>query len=264
MDYICLNDEQKRKMNGICRDGIQMEWEDDEALSVFAGHLPEYRYYDETKVEKQAYELKRIYESYDFFNTRESSFLTQLEKAQQAIKEVKPNWYGIDLRAVQTCMKRHKACLMSGEGGIGKSYFLKCLEETLEKEGIKHLCIYGKFEKEINRIDFEQIADLAQRETFVLIIDAINEMHSRAQIDLIEKLKEIKLIKGMRIVLSYRTLSLDDSIRQQLETICEARYSFPGISFESALRILEVLPVEFILVRRHFVYSECFSIKYAI
>lgn len=58
MDYIRLNDEQKRKMNGICRDSIQMEWEDDEALSVFAGHLPEYRHYDETKVEKQALELK--------------------------------------------------------------------------------------------------------------------------------------------------------------------------------------------------------------
>lgn len=153
-------------------------------------------------------------------------------------------------------MRRHKACVMSGEGGIGKSYFLKCLEETLEKEGTKHLCVYGKFEKEINRIDFNQIANLAQRETFVIIIDAINEMHSNAQKELIEKLKEIKPIKGVRIIVSYRTLSLDEGIKQQLEAICETQYSFPGISFESALRILEVLPVENLYLYEDILYTQ--------
>ena len=47
--------------------------------------------------------------------------------------------------------------MISGEGGIGKSYFIKCFEEQLEQKNIEHLCIYGKFEKDTNNIDVEEI-----------------------------------------------------------------------------------------------------------
>ena len=44
------------------------------------------------------------------------------------IKEIMPYWHDLSVTAVERCFKIHKCCLISGEGGIGKSYFIKCVE----------------------------------------------------------------------------------------------------------------------------------------
>ena len=147
MEYKLLNLRNRKKMNGICKSEIEMEWEDSELTEILLGTLPKVRRTrDDEKVTKQINVLE--------------------------IRDVCPYWYGIDTFEIQRRMDMQKFCLISGEGGIGKSYFVKCLEEELERKNIEHLCIYGKFEKNIDVIDETEIIEVAKENTFVLVVDA--------------------------------------------------------------------------------------------
>lgn len=110
---------------------------------------------------------------------------------------------------VEETIRLHTGCLISGEGGIGKSYFIKCLEEEFKTIGKKHLCLYGKFCLTISEIDFNEIATIAQTEEFIFIFDAINEIDEQSQLDLINELKKIKDTKDLRIIITYRTHTMD-------------------------------------------------------
>ena len=125
-------------------------------------------------------------------------------------------------------------CLISGEGGIGKSYFIKNFEEQLDRKKIEHLCIYGKFEKDTSRIDVEEMIN-ASENGFVFICDAINEMSEAGQWNLLTILKKIKKSPKIQIVISYRTNSMDERILKKYQELAEYEYKFPGVSFESAL-----------------------------
>ena len=58
--------------------------------------------------------------------------------------------------------------------GMGYN-FIKCLEEEFERNGIPHLCIYGKFEKNLQNVDVNEVAEVGEK-GFVFIVDAINEI----------------------------------------------------------------------------------------
>lgn len=117
---------------------------------------------------------------------------------------------------IESYMKLHKFCLISGEGGIGKSYFIKCFEEQLEQRNIAHLCVYGKFEKDTNNIDVEGIIS-ASEAGFVFIVDAINEMSEEGQHKLLSILEELKEYHRIRTVISYRTNSMDNNILKKYQ-----------------------------------------------
>lgn len=151
-------------------------------------------------------------------------------------------------------MSLHSFCLISGEGGIGKSYFIKCFEEQLEQNNIEHLCIYGKFEKNINNINVEEIIK-ASDEGFVFIFDAINEMSEEGQNNLIDILTEFKEYPRIRIIISYRTNSMDNVILKKYQKISEYEYKFPGVSFESALDEILKLPVPDVYLYEDILYS---------
>ncbi|MGF0031647.1 hypothetical protein ACQRBN_01605 [Bariatricus sp. SGI.154] len=53
------------------------------------------------------------------------------------------------------------------------------------------MCIYGKFEKDTNNIDVEEIIK-ASDAGFVFIVDAINEMSEEGQYNLLGVLTELK------------------------------------------------------------------------
>ena len=133
----------------------------------------------------------------------------------------------------------HKFCLVSGEGGIGKSYFVKSLEEELTEKQIKHLCVYGKFTKDASIIDFEEIKKTAESETFVFVFDAINEIPQEQQELLLGEIKKIKSVKGIRFLITYRSHTMNDAVRQQFISISEYTYKFPGVSFESVVEWLQ-------------------------
>ena len=255
MDYWQLNELNKKQMSGTCGNDTHFEWEDENLMSFLLGNLPELKAYSaDGKMPTRFHELSKAYHSYNFMET-ESSFMQEITAIATSIYDEMPNWYGINLPLVEDVMHAHKSCLISGEGGIGKSYFVKCLEQELAKKGTKHLCVYGKFCKDPTQIDFEEIARIGEYEEFVFAFDAINEISDVAQKFLLEGLQRIKPTRGVRIVVTYRHHAVDEHILQGYRELADMHYDFPGISFESAVEWLRKMPIEDITEYLDVLYS---------
>ena len=106
----------------------------------------------------------------------------------------------------------------------------------------QHLCIYGKFEKDTSRLDIQNIIDNSSQ-GFVFVVDAINEMSEKGQHELLSILSKLKKYPTIRIVTTYRSNSLSQDILEKYTELSKSEYTFPGVSFESALDLLLKLPV---------------------
>ena len=238
MDYKLLNDNQRKRMKQISNSDFKMEWENPEFLDVLAGQLPKIRQTQQDKgANVEISSLEKLYSQYNFFKTDRDVFLKNIKELINTIRNKVSNWYGLDFYTVEESIRQQEFCLISGEGGIGKSYFIKCLEEEFEKNGIPHLCIYGKFEKDISNIDVNEIIREGTK-GFVFMVDAINEMSEEGQEDLLSMLETLVTIPNIRIILTHRTNSMDAEILGKYENIAKSLYSFSGVSFESALNEL--------------------------
>lgn len=255
MEYSVLNKKQKDRMKAISNQEYVMEWEDPEFMDYLLGELPKVRKYQKDKdVEQEISSLEKALSTYDVFLSEKSTFLIEIAKRISDIHKIKDSWYGLSLYEIETYMKLHSFCLISGEGGIGKSYFIKCFEEELEQKNIAHLCIYGKFEKNTNNIDVEEIIKVSEA-GFVFIVDAINEMSEEGQHNLLGVLTELKKYPRIRIIISYRTNSMDSLILKKYQEISEYEYKFPGVSFESALSEILKLAVPDVYMYEDILYS---------
>ena len=129
----------------------------------------------------------------------------EIKKIVTEIREIEPYWSGVNVPYVADTINLHKSCLISGEGGIGKSYFIMCLEDELEKKGVKHLCMYGKFCEDVSDIDFDQIKMLGQNEEFVFAFDAINEVSKESQQYIVSELEKLgtvpKVVEKQELIL---------------------------------------------------------------
>ncbi|MBP3540785.1 MAG: ATP-binding protein [Clostridia bacterium] len=236
MDYIKLNKAQRDHMHSICHPDMMFDWQEQDIMDTFMGKLPSFHHVRETKEsEKYVHDLKWYYETYDAYTTDQETFLDTLKTKIETIREVQPDWHGLSLEIVKKTMALHRFCLIAGDGGIGKSYFVMRLEENLEEKEIPHLCFYGKFKNSIDNIEVDQIATMNR---FVLVIDAINEMSTDAQKALIPMLMKLKASRGCRIIITYRTHKMEPAILTQYQNLAEREYVFPGVSFESALDCL--------------------------
>lgn len=255
MEYNILNKKQKDRMKAISNQEYVMEWEDPEFMDYLLGELPKVRRYQKDKdVEQEISALEKALTTYDVFLSEKSTFLIEIAKRISDIHKIKDSWYGLSLYEIETYMKLHSFCLISGEGGIGKSYFIKCFEEELEQKNIAHLCIYGKFEKDTKNIDIEEIIK-ASDAGFVFVVDAINEMSEEGQHNLLGVLTELKKYPRIRIIISYRTNSMDNLILKKYQEISEYEYKFPGVSFESALSEILKLSVPDVYMYEDILYS---------
>ena len=168
MNYFELNEYNKGCINRTCNNDTHFEWEDGNFMGYLLGGLPELKAYaPDGKVPLQFSELSKIYRSYNFIETEPRLFYKQIKNIVTAISKDHPYWFRLNLPLVKDTLQSHKSCLISGEGGIGKSYFIKCFEQELSKRKTKHLCLYGKFNQIISDIDFDEIAHIAEREEFV-------------------------------------------------------------------------------------------------
>lgn len=258
MNYKELNEMQKKKMNTI-QNKYFIKWEDDKIMNLIIGKLPEIVLYDQgyeknNEIINNISNLKKILEEYNYFLIDKSRFLEQVSKEIEYIKKKDKYWFGISIDEIEESMKLHEFCLISGEAGTGKSYFLKLVEEELEKNNIEHLCIYGKFEKKLEDIDVNEIKENSDK-GFVFIFDAINEIPENEQKKLIRILKELKKIPTIRIIISYRTNSMDNEIIKEYQKISKCEYKFKGVSFESALQEMIKLAVPDIQIYEDILYS---------
>lgn len=255
MDYISLNENQRKRMSQICTNDITMKWENPDFYDIMIGKLPPVRYFQEEKeICEELDELENYYLKYNFFNSDRKKFIETLQQLIDSIHLKKANWYGVDLYEVKDCICQQEFCLISGEGGIGKSYFVKCLEEEFENANIPHLCIYGKFEKDIQKVDISQIIE-ASENGFIFVVDAINEMTKSGQRELLKALSKLVEISKIRIILTYRNNSMDNEILEEYKKISKAQYAFPGVSFESALNELLKLAVPDIYKYENILFS---------
>lgn len=255
MHYKELNKIQKARMKQISAHSYTMEWENPEFMDCLMGHIPQIR---SSRVDKnitsELEKLEKILSKYDSFLSNKASFLNEVKNIIELIQKKKDSWYGLDIYEIERYLKIHAFCLIAGEGGIGKSYFIKCFEEKLEKKHIEHLCIYGKFEKDTSRIDIREILNNSEN-GFVFICDAINEMSEEGQQNLLNILKELKKNSRIRIILSYRTNSMDEMVLKKYQELAEYEYKFPGVSFESALGEILKLPIPDVYLYEDILYS---------
>ena len=232
-----------------------MEWENPEFMDYLLGSIPQIRRMeDDENITNELSKLNSLLGSYDSFKSDKANFITEVDNIIAEILEKKKSWYGLNRYEIEKYLKIHEICLISGEGGIGKSYFIKCFEEYLEKKNIEHLCIYGKFEKDASRISVEEINN-ASKEGFVFICDAVNEMSEEGQQSLLDVLKELKKNPQIRIVISYRTNAIDKTILKEFQELAEYEYKFPGVSFESALGEILKMSVPDVYLYEDILYS---------
>lgn len=244
MNYVELNYINRQKMQSTCNNTARFEWEDSGFLNLLLGELPKLNnYFSNTKIRELYNKLAIKYREYDFYKTDTVKFVEDLKLLVDDIKKIEPYWSGLNISHVEEIIKMHKFCLVSGTGGIGKSYFVKCLEEELSSKNVKHLCLYGKYNKDICTIDFDEIIEIGCNETFVFVFDAINEIDEQSQIDLLGKINHIKSVHGVRIIITYRSYTIDESILSRYKELSEYQHEFSGISFESAVEWLQKTPV---------------------
>lgn len=244
MNYIDLNKHNRNKAKGCYRSESHFEWEDKEFMQILKGKIPDLRYNTgNNEADKCCFRLSQKLKEYDFYNTDHTDFIAEIQDIITSIRSIVPYWSEFDVVYLDDILKHQKFCLISGEGGIGKSYFIKCLEEELEAANIKHLCIYGKFLKDINDIDFDEIALIGEKEEFVFAFDAINEISEENQILLARKIEDIKSIRGIRIIITFRSYMIKESIYERYSSLAENTYVFSGVSFESVLEWLQTNPI---------------------
>lgn len=255
MEYTELNIIQKNRMKQICTNSYTMEWENPEFMDSLMGKLPEIIITDKDRnITNELVELRKLFSSHNMFLSDKENFWNEIEHIINKIQQKNYYWCGINLYEIESCLKMQSFCLISGEGGIGKSYFIKNFEEQLDRKKIEHLCIYGKFEKDTSRIDVEEMIN-ASENGFVFICDAINEMSEAGQWNLLTILKKIKKSPKIQIVISYRTNSMDERILKKYQELAEYEYKFPGVSFESALNEVLKLSVPDVYLYEDILYS---------
>ena len=231
-------------MDTLCNNPEHFEWEDTTFMDYLKGSLPRLRNTSSNSaITGLFHSLTKKYSSYSFYDSEPIAFISEIEKIIDEIRKIEPYWSGVFIPRVEETIRLHKGCLISGEGGIGKSYFIKCLEEEFKTIEKKHLCLYGKFCPTISEIDFNEISAIAKTEEFVFIFDAINEIDEQSQLELINELKKIKDTKGLRIIITYRTHTMDESMIEECRQVVKSIYEFEGVSFESVVEWLERIPI---------------------
>ncbi|MCR5146994.1 MAG: hypothetical protein K6B70_06605 [Clostridia bacterium] len=246
-----INYNNRMHMISETRTDLDFKWEDDNLMDILMKKFDEiYPYADDPKEFVEDKEcLKVINENIKKINRREIEeklFLNNMEKELTSIlekyKSLKyQNKYNIEFYKSNLSMANR--LLIDGEGGIGKSYFLFKFEEQLENSFINHLCIYCKYTKYIDEEIMNEI--LSKNDEFYLIIDAFNELDLNEQKDMLGIIKKMLKKNNINIIVSYRTKTLDLSMKESLEQILINTYSFTGVEFESSLtKMIETYGIE--------------------
>lgn len=257
MDYILVNKEQRRKINKITNNNIRLEWNNPSLLNTLMGELSEIKSYNcDDDIRNMVSCLIKKYSSYNVFDTNKEDFFNDIKKDVDEIKNISLNWFGLNLYTLEEELRIHEFCMIKGPGGIGKSYFIKCLEEKLTEKRIPHLCIYGKFIKDFSNIEFDVISQVALKEGFVFIFDAMNEISEDMQYQLLNEIRLLQsLNKKIRFIITYRTNTISNEILNEFNKIARITLNFSGVSYESALVELMKKPVPDIYKYENILFS---------
>ena len=197
-----LNKKNRDRMNGELQKDITFDWENQGLLDLLAGHLPQIRPWSvDSKILRSIQKLETTYNSFNYFFSNHELFLKTIRAILEEIASVDKNWRGLIYSEIEIAIQMQKSCLISGEGGIGKSFFIKQLEERLSEESIPHLCLYGKYQNNFENIPLAEITETARESGFVFVFDAINELDEEYQEELLDLVTSLSRNKKIRIIL---------------------------------------------------------------
>ena len=269
MDYTEINKEHKRRMNlaikGDAYRTERMDWEDPNLMIIMTGKYPRLRIpsystdkvdtSDIIEIQEAAVKMQKLVNNFVYFDTDITAFINKLKKYNAVFSAHHSRWSGVDIYTYDYWFKIMRRCLILGEGGIGKTFFVYELEKALEQCGKKHLCVYGKYYDDIEAIEFEQIREIATKEEFIFVVDAYNELSIDNQVRLISFLEQSDNVKGLRVIVTLRTGTLNEKQFGEISRLFENTVNFRGVSFEAALELLKHLPISELYQYEDILYS---------
>ncbi len=250
-DINSINEYGRIVMKNEIKTDLSFEWQDKYLMDTLLKQFKKIYSYsndpDGLSRDETLSELNRLISNFNDRTINEIQFISEMESHIKKLVKKFPeiefrNEYNIN--HYKSELNFANRLLISGEGGIGKSYYLYKLTEQLKSKKIPYLCLYGKYTKEIPETIQKYLTDV--QEEFYLIIDAFNELSDCEQEDLINFLNKISNKSNINIIVSYRSRNLDDKTKAKLEKILPNYYRFEGVEYENSLeRLIETYGIEF-------------------
>lgn len=240
MKYIELNENQKKQISNSINTDYSFAWEDKDLIDKLSADFPEIKRskYDDS-IKDDLKRLNLAYSEYDRFNTDKDDYVDRLKRIIEDIRDKESRWYGLNIYDVEEIIDMQDICIINGEDGSGKTYFIYKLEEEFSRKGIKHLFLYGNLIRDkIDKIPYDEISSISTNERFVLAIDALNEIEENNAVILLNKLLSIKDKKGLQLIVTFRNYNLSPTVCATLNKLSGFNYEFQGISYDSALNSL--------------------------
>lgn len=239
MNFKILNKQHIVKINGTIEllGQADFKWEDDDLDNIVLGSFnsqPDRSYYSKDaksilrEINKNIYDYNGRKLQVDEFAVK----IKDLISKDRSIQTYIPSHY------YETQIKKQKSCVIVGPGGMGKSHYVKYIEEKLSNKKIAHLCVYGKYIANSDDIDWDELITLSNIQEFVLIIDAYNELPQSLQKVFLKNIESFMASKFSRVFVTYRTNTLDGSIESCLNNLLKNVHDFLGVSYEDTIDLL--------------------------
>ncbi len=232
MYYEELNYEHKKFINQNIKKEIEFDWIDKEIMDTIVKLFrPLYSIDD-----KDSAVVQNFNSNFNKLYQRKITSKTFLKNIKELCITANSFQRRYDYKNYEKRISMSHHLLISGEGGIGKTFFLYKLEKKLEEGNINHLCLYGKYLSNISNELKKEL--LAMRKEFYLIIDAYNELSETNQREILKFISLLKNKKKMNIIISYRSGKLKKDIEKNLIELLNNKYLFKGVEYESSLEKL--------------------------
>lgn len=247
--YRILNEENQKTMDKETSHPFDCEWDDDTLFNYLTFEYP--RAYSNREENN---ELKTIVDEidsriYNFNHNKltKSIFVSEVGELNDKYDSVKGPKGFRSYRYVLRLIEEYETLVIRSPGGMGKSYFVYTIEQKLKEKNIEHLVLYGKTFNKFKDIDCNEIIETANKENFVFVFDAINEIKNEDDFGiLIEIINKIKTASNIFIVATYRDSSGFD---YRLEKLDFHETYFSGINYNDALyhvqEIVGNVPIEY-------------------
>lgn len=251
MEYKKLNDKNKKYMIDGINNDLNYEWEDSHLLDQIIRKIDNiYPYsFDPQDFIDDKYYLNEINKLFKLLFDRKLDKVGFLDKLEKLFNEMLSKFptlsyqYRYNINMYKEIISKSNRLIIKGCGGIGKSYFIYKLEETLSENKIDHLCVYGKYNDYIPETIYDEIKN--KKKDFYFVIDALNEFDESEQQKILNHLKSIQKNNNINIIITYRTSSLKSNIVEQLNENLKNEHDFKGVDFESSiLKLIETYGVE--------------------
>lgn len=251
MEYKKLNDKNKKYMIDGINNDLNFEWEDSHLLDQIIRKINNIYPYssDPQDFIDDKYYLNEINKLFKLLFDRKLDKVFFLDKLEKLFNEMLSKFptlsyqYRYNINMYKEIISKSNRLIIKGCGGIGKSYFIYKLEETLSENKIDHLCVYGKYNDYIPETIYDEIKN--KKKDFYFVIDALNEFNESEQQKILNHLKSIQKNNNINIIITYRTSSLKSNIVEQLNENLKNEHDFKGVDFESSiLKLIETYGVE--------------------